>query len=118
MSEVEAHVRAFFAGHAVEATNADVRVLTVSPGPRIDSWSYVTVGCSDEEHAGLRREFVMVGHVRDERSVDLVTMLAAYHRTGHPRGDRVPPHTRHGALEQLFDDHALLPTDPHRKPVV
>ncbi|WP_256726963.1 suppressor of fused domain protein [Streptomyces acidiscabies] len=169
VSEVEAHVRAFFAGHAVEATDADVRVLTVSPGPRVDSWSYVTVGCSDEEHTGLRREFVMTGHVRDERFVDLMTMLATYHRTGHPLDvghslpigepwlpgsrcdhllisvpyshgpalEHAPALTRilwalpvtpeeiayrraHGteALEQLFDDHALLPTDPHRESVV
>lgn len=170
MSEaVEAHVRSFFAGHTVGVTESDVRVLTVSPGPRVNSWSYVTVGCSGEEHAGLRREFVMLGQVRDERFVELVTMLAFYHRTGHaldvghslpigepwlpgsrcdhllislpyahgPALEHAPGGTRilwalpvtpeeivyrreHGteALEQLFDEHALLPTDPHRESVV
>ncbi|WP_416967649.1 suppressor of fused domain protein [Streptomyces sp. 4F14] len=68
-------------------------------------------------------------HARDERFVELVTMLAVYHRTGHPldAGHSLPVtpeeiayRREHGteALEQLFDDHALLPTDPHRESVV
>lgn len=92
---VESHVRAFFAGHSVEAVGhglgpdrrgvvPDLRVLVVSPGPRADSWAYVTAGCwaaSNEGGHGL--EFVMTAHVRDQRFIELVAMVAGYHCGGH-----------------------------------
>lgn len=64
---VESHVRAFFMGHAVEVvdydlesdrreTVPDLRVLVVEPGPRSDSWAFVTAGCwaSMEKHGVAR----------------------------------------------------------------
>ncbi|WP_246212613.1 suppressor of fused domain protein [Streptomyces abyssomicinicus] len=92
---VEAHVRAFFAGHVVETVAydlgpersevlPDLRVLVVGPGPRDDSWAYVTAGCwSAAEKDGRGLEFVMTAHVRDQRFLDLMAMLAYYHRGGH-----------------------------------
>jgi hypothetical protein len=91
---VEAHVRAFFAGHEVESVPYDLgpgrreslpglRVLVVGPGPRADGWAYVTAGCAcvaDDDGHGL--EFVMTAHVRDRRFIDLLAMIAFYHRTG------------------------------------
>lgn len=94
---VEAHVRAFFDGHAVEVVTYDLgpgrrevvpglRVLVVGPGPRGDSWAYVTAGCwaVGEEKGGHGLEFVMTGSVRDQRFVELVAMIAYYHCGGHP----------------------------------
>ncbi|MFE1440512.1 suppressor of fused domain protein [Streptomyces sp. NPDC058739] len=92
---VESHVRSFFEGHSVEAVVPalgpqqregvrDLRVLVVGPGPRADSWAYVTAGCwalSEEDGHGL--EFVMTAHVRDQRFTELLAMIASYHGGGH-----------------------------------
>ncbi|MFC9295043.1 suppressor of fused domain protein [Streptomyces sp. NPDC057011] len=92
---VEAHVRAFFEGHSVEVVASDLgpdrrdvvpdlRVLVVSPVSRCDSWSYVTAGCwAAMEKDGNGLEFVMAAHVRDQRFIDLMTMIAYYHCGGH-----------------------------------
>ncbi|OII63107.1 Suppressor of fused protein (SUFU) [Streptomyces sp. CC53] len=91
---VETHVRTFFTGHPVEAVDCDpgaagreapgLRVLVVGPGPRGDSWAYATVGCAvAKEQGGHGVEFVMTAHVRDQRFVELMTMLALYHHSGH-----------------------------------
>jgi hypothetical protein len=180
---VESHVRAFFTGHSVEAvdydlgpgrreTVPDLRVLVVSPGPRADSWAFVTVGCWDQtEVDGHGLEFVMTGYFRAQRFIDLMAMVAYYHCGGHqldlghsmsigepwvpgstldhllislpyPHGPDLENcplpggHARvlwtlpvttaeiefrrdHGteALERLFDDAAILPTDPFRASV-
>ncbi|MFD7066557.1 suppressor of fused domain protein [Streptomyces sp. NPDC059913] len=91
---VESHVRAFFEGHSVEVVVcdlgadrreavADLRVLVVGPGPRGDSWAYVTAGCwAAREKDGHGLEFVMTAHVRDQRFIDLMAMTAAYHCGG------------------------------------
>ncbi|WP_254594693.1 hypothetical protein [Streptomyces sp. 8P21H-1] len=80
---VESHVRAFFEGHSVEVVVCDLgserrevlpdlRVLVVGPGPRSDSWAYVTAGCwAAMEKDGHGLEFVMTTHVRDQRFIDL-----------------------------------------------
>ncbi|WP_404867683.1 suppressor of fused domain protein [Kitasatospora griseola] len=181
---VESHVRKFFDGHLVEVVEydigpgrrevlADLRVLVVGPGPRSDCWAYVTAGCwSAEERDGHGLEFVMTAHVRDQRFVELVAMIAYYHRGGHrldlehsmPIGEPWVPgsvcdhllislpylhgpelercalpagHARilwalpvtatenefrrrhgHEALEQLFDEAEMVPTDPFRASVV
>ncbi|WUR85895.1 suppressor of fused domain protein [Streptomyces phaeochromogenes] len=180
---VESHVRAFFMGHTVEVVDydlgperreivPDLRVLVVEPGPRSDSWAYLTAGCwaSMEKHShGL--EFVMTAHVRDQRFIDLMAMIAYYHGGGHrldlehsmPIGKPWVPgsncdhllislpylhgpdlehcplpggHARilwtlpvttaeiefrrrhgHEALEKLFDEAEIIPTDPFRASV-
>ncbi|MGW5636769.1 suppressor of fused domain protein [Streptomyces sp. NPDC003832] len=95
---VETHVRAFFEGHRVEAVDydlgpdrreavPDLRILVVEPGPRGDSWAYVTAGCrAAVQKDGHGLEFVMTAHVRDQRFIDLMAMIAYYHCGGHPLG--------------------------------
>ncbi|MFI6491668.1 hypothetical protein [Streptomyces sp. NPDC050564] len=93
---VESHVRAFFDGHCVEVVDFDLGperrevvvdglcVLVVGPGPRSDSWAYVTAGCwAAMEKDGHGLEFVMTAHVRDQRFVELMAMIAYYHCGGH-----------------------------------
>ncbi|WP_116248034.1 suppressor of fused domain protein [Nocardiopsis sp. FIRDI 009] len=180
---VEVHVRGFFTGHPVEAVDhtpglrgrkavPDRRVLVVGPGPRGDCWTYVTAGCcAPAEEDGRGREFVMTAHVRDQRFIELMAMVAGYHLEGRrldvehsvPIGEPwVPGSTcdhllislpylhgpglehcpvpggharvlwalpvtaaeiefrrRHGheALERLFDEAEIIPTDPFRASV-
>ncbi|MER6672894.1 suppressor of fused domain protein [Streptomyces sp. NPDC000983] len=95
---VETHVRAFFEGHRVEAVDydlgpdrqeavPDLRILVVEPGPRGDSWAYVTAGCwAPVQKDGHGLEFVMTAHVRDQRFIDLMAMIVYYHCGGHPLG--------------------------------
>ncbi|MFG1808373.1 suppressor of fused domain protein [Streptomyces sp. NPDC049040] len=183
VGSVETHVRGFFQGHSVTGEDWDLgpgrremvpglRILTVSPGPRADSWAYVTAGCwSVAERDGHGVEFVLTAPVRDERFVDLLAMTAYYHAVQHldlahslPIGEPWQPgsecdhllvslpylhgpdleHCRlpdgsarilwlvpvtaaemayrrehgHEALEQLFDERAIIPTDPMRRSVV
>lgn len=93
---IESHVRAFFTGHAVEVVDYDLgperreavpglRVLVVEPGPRSDNWAYVTAGCwaASVEKRGHGLEFVMTAHVRDQRFIELMAMIAYYHCGGH-----------------------------------
>jgi hypothetical protein len=176
---VEAHVRSFFTGHAITVSDydlgpgrretvPDLRILTASPGPRADSWVYITAGCwSTVETGGHGLEFVLTAPVRDERCADLLAMTACYHvdhlehslpigepwlpgsrcdhlrislpylhgpdlehcplADGHARILWVLPVTAaemayrrehgHEALEQLFDEHAIVPTHPRRPSV-
>ncbi|WP_432135110.1 MULTISPECIES: hypothetical protein [unclassified Streptomyces] len=79
---VEAHVRDFFTGHAIAVSDYDLgpgrreavpslRIVTVSPGPRADSWACITAGCwSTVEADGHGLEFVLTAPVRDERFAD------------------------------------------------
>ncbi|MET8170399.1 suppressor of fused domain protein [Streptomyces sp. NPDC005329] len=181
---VESHVRAFFEGHRVEVVVCDLgpdrreavpelRVLVVGPGPRSDSWAYVTAGCwASTVNAGHGLEFVMTSQVRDQRFIDLMAMITYYHCAGHqldlehsmPIGEPWVPgstcdhllislpylhgpdlehcplpggHVRilwtlpvtaaeiefrrrqgHEALERLFDEAEIVPTDPFRASVV
>ncbi|MFD8893963.1 suppressor of fused domain protein [Streptomyces sp. NPDC059566] len=92
---VESHVRAYFEGHSVEVVVRDLgpgrreavpdlRILVVSPGPRSDSWAYVTAGCwAAMEEQGHGLEFVMTARCRDQRFIDLMAMIAYYHCGGH-----------------------------------
>lgn len=151
----------------------ELRVIVVAPGPRSDSWAFVTAGCwAAREVGGHGIEFVMTAHVRDQWFIDLMKMVAYYHCGGHgldlqhsmPIGEPWVPgstcdyllislpylhgpdfehcslpggHARilwtlpvtaaemefrrlhgHEALEQLFDEAAIIPTDPFRASVV
>lgn len=176
---VEAHVRQFFTGHVITVgdhdlglyrreVGPDLTILTVSPGPRADSWAYITAGCSPTvETAGHGHEFVLTAPVRDQRFAELLAMTAYYHADHHldvghsvPIGEPWLPGSHcdhllislpylhgpglehcplpdgyarilwalpvtaaemacrreHGceALEQLFDESSIVPTDPGR----
>jgi Suppressor of fused protein (SUFU) len=52
----------------------------IAPGPRSSLWLYVTVGASDlRQERSL--EFILACPAQAERGVELVTMVARYHRT-------------------------------------
>ena len=182
IADVEEHVRSFFTGHEIEALDYDLgeqrreavpglRVITVGPGPRTNSWTYVTAGCwAVVEHGGHGLEFVLGTPVRDPSFAALPAMVAYYHADHHldikhsmsigapwmpnsgcdhllvslpylhgPDLERCPlrdGHARllwmlpvtsseiafrrehgHEALEALFDEAQINPTDPHRASV-
>jgi hypothetical protein len=86
---IEAHVRAFFAGHDVEVVEHDLgfprrrripgfRVLVVAPGPRLNRWTYVTVGCWFLPH---HVEFVMDSPRRKDSIIALLGRVAYHHAT-------------------------------------
>jgi hypothetical protein len=91
---IEEHVRQFFAGHEIEEerwtlgriceTVSGLFVLRIAPGPRIDLWTYLTVGASTIEPAdtGLL-EFFILAPREDLRHVELLTMVADYHKSRH-----------------------------------
>ncbi|MFG3714789.1 suppressor of fused domain protein [Micromonospora sp. NPDC047730] len=91
----EAHVRRFFTGHNVEIVNYDLgagrrravpdfRIMVIGPGPRSDTWAYVTVGCwSAVNSDGHGIEFVMTSKQRQAAMVDLIAMVAYYHAAHH-----------------------------------
>ncbi|WP_254705446.1 hypothetical protein [Streptomyces vilmorinianum] len=89
VTALDAHVRRFFAGHAVRPVDHALRdgsrgrspgfrVLEAPPEQPGDCWTYVTIGCSPGEHPRL--EFLMTAPVSDPRFADLLAMAVAYHR--------------------------------------
>ncbi|MFF1407494.1 hypothetical protein [Streptomyces sp. NPDC058294] len=71
----------------------DLRFLTVAPGPRADSWAYITAGCwSTVETDGHGLEFVFTAPVREERFAELLAMTAYYHADHPPRPRAQPAH--------------------------
>lgn len=92
---VEAHVRAFFAGHEISTADYDLgdgtrgtipelRILEIGPGPRGSGWTYATAGCwTMKNHDGHGLEFVMTAPVRDPRFADLLRMTAHYNLSHH-----------------------------------
>lgn len=89
---VEQHIRRFFNGHEITkykwrlgpAPNAwpEFQVLRAGPGPRTGCWTYLSLGASTISHteSGLC-EFFVVGPSEDHRHVELVTMVAWYHKS-------------------------------------
>lgn len=92
---VEAHVREFFAGHAISIADYDLgdrtpgaipelRILEIGPGPRGSGWAYVSVGCwSMKNRAGHGLEFVVTAAARDQRFADVISMTAHYNLSHH-----------------------------------
>jgi len=93
-NEVCGHIRDFFESHEARgrawptgpmpSLSPDFHVLEIAPGPRIELWSYVSVGgilISPPDTAKL--EFLLLAPERNDRHVELVTMAAYYHVTQH-----------------------------------
>lgn len=90
------HVHAFFSGHAARRRDFDrgpiqkvlpgFHVLEVSPGPRSELWTYVSIGASFNDDAESRLEFFMMAAQPSERHVEMLAMVAHYHRTGQRLG--------------------------------
>jgi hypothetical protein len=85
------HVTTFFAGHQCTeqqwdrgpmADVADFSVVRFSPGPKTKLWSYCSLGASSPRSEEEERfEFLLLSPRSDDRIVELVTMVAHYHRT-------------------------------------
>lgn len=89
---VDQHIRGFFAGHSmtrhqwelgpVPDAMPEFQVLCAGPGPRTEYWTYLSVGASTILHEGSGLlEFFVVAPSEDLRHVELVTMVAWYHKT-------------------------------------
>lgn len=89
---VDQHIRRFFTGHEitehkwllgpVPEAMPEFQVLCAGPGPRTGCWTYLSLGASTISHdeSGLL-EFFVVAPTEDPRHVELVTMVAWYHKT-------------------------------------
>ena len=84
------------------------QVLCAGPGPRTDCWTYLSLGASTVSHDGTGQlEFFVVAPSKDERHVELVTMVAWYHqKTGLGWGHSVP--IGHPWLPGSLCDHLLI----------
>lgn len=86
---IQQHLQLFFAGHACKVRQWSIgpaaqafprlRVLELAPGPKFGLWVYTSVGAW-EIRDEPRHEFLLVAPKRDQRHVELVTMVAWYHR--------------------------------------
>lgn len=96
---VSDHHHAYFRGHDITDEKWTIRptatrlpglyVHEVSPGPRLDAWTYLTVGAWDSVHTadGHGLEFLMTAPARSRRLVELLTIAAYYH--GGPEHQRL-----------------------------
>jgi suppressor of fused protein SUFU len=119
---VEKHVATFFRGHKVDSSEwsrgpisqrvPGFRVLKVSPGPRINRWTIVSLGVwdalHDEREHGL--EFLMCGPEPTDELLETLAMVAYYH-AGPPEnrldvGHTVPIGRPLGANSKC--DHLLV----------
>ena len=84
------HLAAFFVGHPAKeeqwskgpmAAYEDFCVMCYSPGPKCDLWTYSSIGAALAEPDSQRLEFFVLSPRPDTRLVELVTMIAHYHRT-------------------------------------
>jgi hypothetical protein len=88
---VQLHVAAFFEGHPIERVEwlegpirtrvPNFQVVRAAPGPRIDLWTYLTVGCWDAAHdeAGHGLEFLLVAPAAEPSLAELLAMVSYYH---------------------------------------
>lgn len=59
-------------------------VLEFSPGPRHDMWTYCTVGMYLDRSDNNLIELFIFSPRKDESIVELLTIIASYHRNGDP----------------------------------
>lgn len=120
IKRVEDHIRRFFAGHVITKHQwtlgpvpdamPEFRILCAGPGPRTGFWTYLSIGASLITHdsSGLL-EFFVVAPSEDLRHVELVTMVAWYHKTrALGWGHTVP--IGHPWLPGSLCDHMLIST--------
>jgi hypothetical protein len=117
---VDQHIRRFFEGHVitehqwtlgpVSDSMPNFRVLCVEPGPRTGCWTYLSLGASTIFHhdAGLL-EFFVVAPAEDILHVELVTMVAWYHKTKTLGWGHTVP-IGHPWLPNSACDHLLIST--------
>jgi hypothetical protein len=88
--EIVRHLTTFFAGHPAArerwesgplAQDEEFFVMRFAPGPKSDLWIYCSVGASLLNPHTQHLEFFALSPRPDARLVELVTMVAHYHRT-------------------------------------
>jgi hypothetical protein len=90
--EVVQHYFSFFEGHKAHRCEWDrgpmpeaipeFHVLRFEPGPRIGLWTYCSVGASSITHEDAGKlEFLIHSEREDPRLVELLTMVAYFHRS-------------------------------------
>ncbi len=84
------HYQSFFQGHNQELFTWEIgpikkvvpafRVFRAEPGPKIDLWSYASIGASGiwHENAGLF-EFIIHSPIESPRLVEILAMITHYH---------------------------------------
>ena len=90
LTDVEAHARAYFAGHPcsvaawlpgpIAQLSPAFRVLIFGPGPRTSHAIYASVGAS-LFRPGTHREFVLMAPAEHPECIELLAMVAYYHHT-------------------------------------
>ncbi len=88
---ISAHHHSFFKGHEIrercwpvgpiESRLPGFYVHEVGPGPRLQGWTYLSVGLWSAVHGvdGHGLEFLLSAPQRDDRLVELMTMVGYYH---------------------------------------
>jgi suppressor of fused protein SUFU len=84
---IDHHIRRFFAGHSIHESQwthgpaqrelPQLRVLHISPGPRLKWWTFITVGASSA-NAASPLEYLMIGDEPRTSYAEILTMLAYY----------------------------------------
>ncbi len=93
---VQEHVEKFFQGHAIEYLTWQLgpindvvpafRVARITPGPKCNLWTYVSVGSAATVHPNASRlEFFLLVPGQTPRAVELLAMVAHRH-TSDPLG--------------------------------
>ncbi len=89
-SSLELHVRRFFKDHTCTArtwelgpiaeVTPDFKVLEIAPGPKIDLWSYVSIGAWQINHPEYpRQEFILATREKHDCQIEYLAMIAHYH---------------------------------------
>ena len=92
ITAVDRHIRQFFEGHSITEQQwtlgphasemTDFQVLRVAPGKRTHCWTYLSKGASVIEHEdGGLVEFLITAPAAHDRHVELLTMVAWYHKS-------------------------------------
>lgn len=91
--DVARHIRWYFDGHSIELQNWDeqhvlerlghLAIVKVQPGPRIDLWTYVSIGASSVFHEGHGNEFCVIAREPSPEHCLLIAMTAYYHAREH-----------------------------------
>ena len=94
---LDAHVRAYFAGHDVELVHFDAgpirrrvpdfHVFRIAPGPRIALWSFITSGTwAATPEGGHGLEFVLAASTDDALHIEHLAMTASLQGDTRARG--------------------------------
>jgi hypothetical protein len=90
LTAVEAHAKAFFAGHPCASTGwlpgptarlcPASRVLVFAPGPRCDCHVYASIGASHLRD-GVHHEFLLCSAGPEPSLIEILAMVVYYHHT-------------------------------------